>query len=365
MFSSLKETQSALMGELSIRAQKNANLMTGLLVAIIIVTGIGVTQGKTDWWIAGLALLGIFVLIFLILNAILLVKIGLSLLSLIFTLNFIFELGTNASPKGSTGLIWVLAQVFLYFFVVALSYLVAGTRSRWTTSALTMILSLIVGAALVDSITPKFSILASLVISIVFFVFVYRYLGSTINRTSNLPANRDSEKIYEQLTRIADESGWELRRIIRQSFWRGKLSVSYLVWKEKAFVLYPVNMQSKLTLGKGRRNVKLLYQGHSINGWLLLLAHRNLPLWKTKNAPMTLILLDSLNGNGKKAETIGVGVPDSTRKLAVGMYPSVNMGKNFLNDIDDFYAKYSLNLSPKHKKAMAIIGRNKKSKSVK
>lgn len=109
--------------------------------------------------------------------------------------------------------------------------------------------------------------------------------------------------------------------------------------------------------------MKLAHRGVSINTWLLNMANRRLPLWRARNAPIMLVLLDSNSENGIKPQVIGVAMPDTLKKMPVGVYPAKGLlssapkkSKAVFSDIDTSYGEFVGELSDKHLKAMSEIG---------
>jgi len=179
-----------------------------------------------------------------------------------------------------------------------------------------------------------------------------------------MPNSSSDEHTDAAIERQIEGTSWEARKITTRSLFKKEYTSDYLVWNDTyAFVLHPVKLTSKFSISPGRKSTKLVHRGHSINPWLLYLINKRLPLWRSKNASMMLVLLDVENKNGVTSEAIGVSIPDSKKKIPVGIYP----GKNFLNssskksagvldDIEKKYSSYLTTLTEKQKKAMSEIG---------
>ena len=297
---------------------RHANFFTLLIVAVILIAGAGLVNGQAGWWISAVAVAGLFLVIFLVINARVLIKAALSLLTVLLTSNFALTGGFILDPDSTTGLVWMCAQFFLFFALLAMSYLITGYRSRWTGITLSLIAAVVSGTMLTVLLPPMGGIAASLGVGFGVFVFYYRTLAGLLLRKSAMPLNVDSEAIEKSVYDHADKEGWTVRKLVGRSH-RGKPGkVDYLLWNENhALVIHPVELESKFSIAPTRRTATLSHKGYSINNWLLQLVNTRLPLWRSRNASMMLVLLDVNNVNGGRSETIGVGLPDTKKRIPV------------------------------------------------
>lgn len=343
--------------------KKNGNLFTGFVALVILVAGVGIVNGRETWWISAAAITFAFLLLFFYLNARVLIKAVVSGLIAVFLANFALQGGVIFDPTSSVGLVWMTAQIFLFFALIATSYLMTGHRSRWTGAALSCASALMAAAALSELLPMLGAIGASMGVGFLTFFAYYRLSGKLMEHSRLMPTHEVSEAIEEAVYAQAEREGWEVRRLASRSLLRRTETVDYLVWNgTHAYVLHPVRLASKFSISPGRRATKLVHRGASINPWLLNLVSKRLPLWRARNAPMMLVLLDVASTNGVRPETIGVSIPDSPRKIPVGIYPAKGMltaskkSKGALADMDRTYGDFLKPLTERQIEAMGEIG---------
>lgn len=342
--------------------QKNANLFTFFAIAVIIVAGLGMVNGKTTWWLSAGAVLIIALIVFVFFNARVLVKAAIASLVALFTANFALSGGVFLSPESSVGLVWMTAQLFFFFAVVGVSYLTTGSRSRWTGASYALIFNLIMTSAFIESMNSNLAIGLGMACGLALFMGYYRAGIWKAGRSSSAPANEISTSIDEALALHAEREGWEIRKMHKVNRIRKTDTIDYLVWNgQHAYVLHPVRLESKFSISPSRKSTKLVHRGMSINPWLLWLINKRIPLWRARNANIMLVLLDVSNMNGTTPETIGVSLPDTPKKLPVGIFPAKNMLAQrkkigVLSAIDRKYGVYLRDLTEKQKQAMSEIG---------
>lgn len=343
--------------------QRNGTLFTVFLVALILVAGTSLVSGNSSWWLSALAISFVFLVIFIFLNARVMIKAVVATIVTLMISNSVLQLGVVLSPYSAIGLIWMGSTLFLYCGLLALSYSTVGYRSRWTGILIAVLVQTIVAITLLTTLPALVAIGLSVILATLSFLFYYKILGKILAHTSAMPKSFYSEEVEGFLLKAADEEGWNIRKMERRAKRKKEKVVDYLAWNsDHAFVLHPVKLNSKFAISPTRKSVRLTHDGYSINSWLLALVNKQLPIWRSRNAGMMLVLLDLDSMNGTKAETIGVAVPDSSKRIPVGIFPTkraLNSGptkSKLFSSIDNEYGKFTEQLTEKQRKAMSEIG---------
>lgn len=341
------------------RFREHSTLLTVFAVAMIVITGVGVAEGREEWWLSAIALTVVFALVFIFLNARVLIKAAIATVMAVLTANFALQAGAMLSPAGSIGLVWMTVQLFLFFALLAYSYAATGYKSRWTGLTLSLPLALTTGIVAVTLMPPFWALLSTVAVGFGFFVFYFKAPALLGGARKAMPPVEATPAVERALIEAAEQGGWELRTLTKGWGKRAK-PAAYLLWRDShAFVLAPVKLTTKFGVAVTRRGTQLMYRGRPINGWLLRLVNGLLPLWRTKNASMMLVLLDVTSANGSKAEAIGVAVPDSKRRIPVGVFPAEKLlrGKDAhaLDRLEGRYSSYLTPLSPRQEQALAKL----------
>ena len=136
---------------------------------------------------------------------------------------------------------------------------------------------------------------------------------------------------------------------------------SVLVWNdERAYLLHPIKMTTPFgTIGK--RSQSLSYRRKSITPWLNHLIYHRIPLWRSRGADITLVLVDLNRRNSESMKVIAQPVPDSNRFVPVCVAPisrkrSPQKVERMLKDVDSTMGSMKRDLTGKQLKALAGIG---------
>ena len=323
----------------------NGRLFTILAIALIVFSGVTLVDNPSNWWMSALAVLSIGLIAFLFMNARVFVKVVfVSVMNLLFATTA-FQVGSGLDPLGG-GLVWMGATLFTFFALLSLSYLLVSGRSRWGAIGTATLLGFITAMVVSVSGVVSVSIAAAIgtVVALVAFVLVFKFTNRTRYNQKNMPLNVLNDDLLGTLVDGFHEAGYTVRPLTREPKSRKVKSATgrttetvranegdVLVFKDHAFLLHPVEMDQQFTEVGTRRTARLGYHKKAINPWLLSVAFRRIPHWRSRNAPIMLVLLDVKNANGKTPRVVGVSLPDTKRKLAVGVVP----GRGALNNKDD------------------------------
>ena len=177
-----------------------------------------------------------------------------------------------------------------------------------------------------------------------------------------MPQNILDEKTEKTILELFHKAEWgatSLKDNNKKDDETGKV----LVWDEQGYILYPIFMEEAFTSVETKKASTLSYQDNNINPWLLHLVFSEIPVWKARNANLNLVLLDMNNRNGKKARVIGVNIPDSSKKIPVGIIPAKSLlsgnikeADNIITMLDSEMSIHTRSLSKKQKEAVSRIG---------
>lgn len=337
--------------------QTNGLLITIFACVAIVISGFTLIEAPERWWIVLLLVAGVFIGVFVLINAAIVIKVLASLAVLVFTTAFSFQLGATIDPNGSGAFIWLFSTLIVYFGSLAVSYTVPSGQSRWSVLILTefayfVSVVLIAGAGLSLSWTAG----AAAVTAIVFYFVVYRFGARSRTVSDSMPQHIHNEAIEYSVQKAAELAGLQARPVNHFD------DEMHLVWGDRAYLLYPVKLEQAFgTIG--RKNVQLSYKGKSINPWLRSLNFTHIPRRKARGADMLLVLVDLDNRNGAEIKTIGVTVPDSKAVVPVGMMPGKLLSstdepalKKALQRLDSSFMEHVDDLTPKQKKALEDFG---------
>lgn len=343
--------------------QANGMLLTIVACAMIVITGVAVINNPSNWWVSALAVLGFSIVVFLFMNARVIIKSVISILVAIILSTFAFQISVSSIGYNTSGVMWMLSMLLSYTGLLTYSYMTNSGVSRWgviTFSNIIMFISVFI--ALSASVPLMLSCLIGLVISTVFFVFFYKFTKKTKVKNRKVPENIFTPKVTKALIAGAEEAGWNITLINNRKEGTG----DFLIWKDRAYLLHPIALENKFT-NVGKKHVSLGYKGKSINPWLLSLAFSNAPLWRSRGAEINVVLLDLKNKNNSSPKVIGASVPDSKRKIPVSVFPArliygedpAKIGK-MIDKIDDEMGGYTNDLNARQKKALSRIGKRGK-----
>lgn len=337
--------------------QTNGLLITIFTCAAIVLSGFTLIEAPERWWIVLLLVAGVFIGVFLLINAAIVIKVLASLAVLVFTTAFSFQIGATIDPNGSGAFIWLFCTLIVYFGSLSVSYLVASGQSRWSVLILTefayfVSVLLIAGAGLSLAWTAG----AAAVTAIVFYFVVYRFGARSRTVAEAMPQHVRSEALESGVQKAAKLAGLQARPVTHLD------DEMHLVWSDRAYLLYPVKLDQALGI-IGKKRVELSYKGKSINPWLRSLNFTHIPRRKARGADMLLVLVDVDNRNGAEAKTIGVSIPDSKAQVPVGIMPGKLLSstdepalKKALQRLDSSFMEFVDDLTPKQKQALEDFG---------
>lgn len=346
-------------GTLKSFVNAHGNFITIIVAVVVFIGGIGVVQGESQWWLTALAIVILLLLLFILKNARVVIKAALTILISFYSAFFALQIGTVANPFETYGLVWMTTQILLFTSCIFVSYMIFGHQSRWTATSLGVIVSFLSAILLLtESVNFVIAIISGTVLGFFVFLAFYRLKGHWLSKKSKMPKILLDDKHLSILKSIAEENNWNYRTV---SVLFQKIP-SFIVWNDtKSFVLIPVHLDQKFGITGGKKRTSIAYQTNSINNWAKSLTFRMIPQWRSKFADSMLILLDTTAANGFVPKTIGLSIPDSNKKIPVGIYPAKNMFSEnrktdgVLDDISEKYGKFIADLTNSQKKALSDL----------
>lgn len=342
--------------------KQNGGLLTGIAVAFIVVTGMALINNPGLWWIPALAVIAFGLIIFLFMNARVIIKVAFVSFFILLISSEAFKFGSSLDPYGSSGIVWMSSILFTSFALIAYSYIASSGKSRWGSLGFSIAIGYATTfiLAVSETLNINISIIVGSVLSVALFVLTYKFSRKTRVSKKKVPLNFLSDADEAALVKGAEEAGMQAT-VIRDK--KDKSLGGVLVWKEKAYLLYPIKMQQPF-LEIGKKYVRLSYLNKSINPWLLKLAYNEVPTWRARGANINVVLLDINNKNGYDPKVIGVSIPDSKRKVPVGIFPAKQLlgddpkrTQSLIDKIDSTMAPYSADLSEKQSIAISRINK--------
>lgn len=335
----------------------NSNLLVAFTTVLILVSGISVIDNPSRWWVPVLSLIALMTTVFMFMNFRVVIKGTVAVVMTAMLSSFAFTGGSLADPYGLGGVIWMGLVWALLFACLAWSYARQSGRSRWAVVMVTQMTSFLVSYSLVlSSVSVAISSVIGSIVGLVMFIIVYSVMGRNHFRAKNVPSNSMDDKLAGTLVDSADFIGWNSALIPEKD---GKGSV--LVWNEDhAYMIHPVLMSSPFgTIG--RKSQRLSYNRKSITPWLNHLVYNKVPVWRSRGADITVILLDLNRRNGDKIRVISQPVPDSKKVIPVVVAPVSRVRKPskiaaILQDVDKMLADSKRILSYSQLKALSGIG---------
>lgn len=340
--------------------KQNGGLLTIFAVALIFVSGVTIIENPSNWWVSAVSVAVFFVTVFLFMNARVFVKaIAASVVTLMLS-SFAFKIGSFADPQGTGGLVWMCATLFLFFACLPFSYLVSSGKSRWGTMVVVQILAFLATYSFsIGFINVNLGVIAGLVIGFAAFALLFKFSSSSRFSKKGMPRNLLTDEFSDSIAIAATETGMESVTLIGKKDNTG----SMLVWNDRAFLLHPVLIETAFT-AIGRKARRLGYRGKNVNPWLINLAFKESPVWKSRGADIMTVLVDLENKNGNEPKVIGVSLPDTNRQLPIGVIPGrMFKAKNpevlerAFEMLEDEFAEYVKPLTEKQKRALGRIGR--------
>lgn len=339
--------------------QNNGRMFTIFVSAFIIVSGIAIIENSNNWWILPSGIVALFIIAFLYMNARVFIKIAVVILLNLFLATAAFQVGSFADETSTGGLVWLSSVLFNFFTTLSLSYLLTSAKGKWGPIGFSSVIGFLVTYIFgVGGINLSLSAVLGTLVAIVSFVIVYLVGNKNKYTNSSMPTNILTDELSNNIVEVFETNGWNATSLKDQDDDSG----SVLVWENKAYVLYPVYLDESFTTVETKRTSMLAYQDESVNPWLLNLVFTKIPVWKARNAHINLVLLDVNNNNGKLPRVIGVNVPDSQKKIPVGIIPAKSLlstdGK-ILDSVDyEPVGKMSNRQKQKLKKASSKINLN-------
>ena len=338
--------------------KRHGTWFTVSVVGIILALGFTLVSDPSKWWVALAISGGLSIFIFTAANGRVVLKAIGSIFVLLLCVAGAASMGSMVITVPIFGLTWPVAQIAVYLFALALSYVVYSGRGRWTYLGLMAISQFALTSLLVIlNADPHLSMLVGGLMGLVGFALAYLLNGRT--RVSRLmPESGFSREFVEAVARGAEKLDVSFRVVPAR---RG-IDSHLLIYGDRAIILYPVALEQAFG-AIGRRASKLGYKGKDINPWLLRLSFFTSPSWKSKGASPSLVLVDTERKNGGEGKIIGVALPDSKRRAVVGIQPAPPSRK----DRDSYGEKliaasfalmddYSLELTEKQKLALSKVG---------
>ena len=335
----------------------NSNLLVAFTAVLILVSGISVIDNPSRWWVPVLSLVALMTTVFMFMNFRVVIKGTVAVVMTAMLSSFAFTGGSLADPYGLGGVIWMGLVWALLFACLAWSYARQSGRSRWAVVMVTQMTSFLVSYSLVlSSVSVAISSVIGAVVGLLMFVIVYSVMGRNHFRAKNVPSNSMDDKLATTLVDSADFIGWN-SALMPEKDDKG----SVLVWNEDhAYMIHPVLMSSPFgTIG--RKSQRLSYNRKSITPWLNHLVYNKVPVWRSRGADITVILLDLNRRNGDKIRVISQPVPDSKKVIPVVVAPVSRVRKPnkiaaILQNVDKMLADSKRILSYSQLKALSGIG---------
>lgn len=338
--------------ELSSFVQRNANVITVIVTVGIILIGGSFASGSGAWLytMGAVGAIGLLVLIYLNFKSV--IKAALAIFVLLYTMSTMIRFSVILSDEKLLAYA-TLQQLCLFLLLLLFSYFISGIRSRWTAVGL----ATLVNFSIILQYNTALGFASGAAIGSIVFFLHFKYLKNPFSLRNSTPELVDNENIDKRIHEIALLEGWNVKKRTKRLF-RRKYVPDYLVWNDtNAFLLIPIRLNEELKAIEGRRGAKLTYMGNPVNKWLVGLTGPRIPLWTARYASVMVVLLDTDNTNGTEAKTIGVSLPDTMRKLPVGIYPAKKMFGSAkkvktLSHLSEVYGPFTKSLSTKQYKAL-------------
>ena len=311
--------------DVKILLRQNGLILTILASATIIITGIAIVEDPSRWWVFLLGMLAVGAGVLLLINARTVVKaivaVGLTLVESAYG----FRLGATGDATGVGGTFWMMSTIALLFAMLSVSYIVPSIASRWNVITVMLIVHfMLVFSIGIATLNMVLSSIVSFFLCVILFVLLYRFAPKNLYKDEKMPIVQWDGETLNELYNEALQLGYGAQKIEK------KHGSGLLVWNESyCFLLIPIVMSQSFGIGGGFKKSGLVYQGKNITPWLFRLVAYFTPTRRTRGANIMTVLLDTRGANGKDAKTIGVSLPDSKRKIPVGMLPAKDLINNY------------------------------------
>lgn len=337
-------------------AKERQTLLTVFAVLIILFGGIQMVDNPESWWVPPVVITSILAIILVFIYARVLVKVILSAVVMSFAAYFGFFFGEIEYPQiGTIGMLWAVSICLMYFFNLAVSYLMSSLYSRWTMMTLSVAVQFITVFSLMGAnVEPRLSVTIGALVSGVFFFISYKVPTDLAYRSSKMPQNVASDVLTKNVREAFESEGWTFRDTRHHGNNGG-----YLVVKEKAYFIYPVKMTENF---QEYKKSQLRYQKKPVNKWLSAVVDKEVPVLRSKNAPITPVLLDIKNGNGNNGRVIGISSVDSRKEAAFGVFPGRELNSSrqkksvIVRNFEERFGAFSVPVSAKQFDAISSIG---------
>lgn len=329
----------------------NGRLFTFFAALTIIVVGITVIDNPANWWVSLVAIAIFCSVIFLFTNARVFIKAVFSIGLVLFETAWAFRLASVGFSDGNAT-IWATSVILSFLIPLAASYWFPTPAGRWGAVALSSTFGFAI-SYVVSILTTNVMIgsTTGMVLSWLLFAAMFYFGRRSRFPLKNMPKSGVTEEFSQAVRSSLLPNGWGVADV-----GRGSLS-GLLVWNDKnAFVLTEAYLEQKFGVGSRRKRTFLTYQGKSIDAWLTYLNTTLIPAFGLKGANVLLVLLDVDSRNGE-AKTIGVRIPDSNAKLAVGIFPAKSFlkQKNFRKMMEELTTTYQPFLPSLSEKQVAAL----------
>lgn len=333
---------------------QHGGLFTMFAVVFILFTGITLFNNPGNWWIIALIVIGLFSLIFLFMNARVVIKSTLSIVLTIMLGGFGFSFAALADPTSSSALSWPMATLFLFFASLAASYALPSGRSRWGSIMVAQFAMFFTGMiTTMATINATLGVIVGTFLGSVIFGFLHFFTSASRAKREHMPLNVIDDDLRRKLVEGATKTGYEFVDLSDHETDRG----GFLVWKDRAYLLYPIKMSQPLSV-VGRRKPKLGYKARSINPWLLNVAFKETPVWRARGADIMVVLVDTHGHGGGDTDVLGADLPDTKKQMAIGLTPGRSLtdtsGKpeTLYQTIEQHFAPWVGQLSKKQRTAL-------------
>lgn len=358
----LKNSIESLKYSILREVKANANLLTAFAALLVFVVGASIVNNNDNWWMAVVAIGVFFLIIFLLINARVIIKSGIFFVSLIILSALALQVGFFIDPKGISGVSWMGATISIPLFMLGLTYILPSAKGRWGTLTASVFSSFAVTYVLMMSlITPSVSIVIGTVVAILIFSLSYYMFGKTRYNKERMPQPKLTKNILNNLSTGLIDDGWNVSVLNRdEEIDDGDL----LVWNDKrAYLLHPVSMDNEFTLVGETKNPSLGYGGKSINPWLMNMILKRTPSLRSRGAFIMPVIIDNRGANGNEIKMIGASLPDTSKRFPVMITPSYDAIRNvkkvsyLMESIQRESRDYGVDLTPRQLKSLSKFSR--------
>lgn len=334
---------------------------TVLAVSFILLIGVSIYQNPA---LAGVTVgfsVVVMALVFIVLNAMVVVKAALTIVVMLFLPGIMTQIAVIMDPHSVWSSLWGLSFLIMGLASLAYSYIFPRPRSRWSSLLAALVVSAILSvlAAVASLLTMVGALVAAVSIPLVFF-FLYSVKG--VRRAyKDMPENVTTDDIDTAITTSAEKNGWNVYHLHNKS--RGEHS--YIVWQDRAYLVIPIvaveqfSVLARRTLTGRKKFDSRGYNNRPIEPWLRDIMMTRPLFWKSRGAPMTVVLLDVMDANGTKAKVFEVPMEDTKKLGIVGTFPMGDTlgkeGTSLVPRIDKAFQKITPELNTKQSRALLTV----------